>query len=66
MWRHHNACVEAKLSHEGRVVVGLIEIELDNNALQARWFTLIYLVAIWGCVIGSINKKWLPQTISPL
>jgi hypothetical protein len=25
-WRHHEACVEAKLSHEGRVAVGSVDL----------------------------------------
>jgi hypothetical protein len=32
-WHHYETCVEAKLSHEGRVAVGSTEIELDHNAL---------------------------------
>jgi ABC-type histidine transport system ATPase subunit len=33
-WHHCKTCVEAKLSHEGRVAVGSTEIELDHNALR--------------------------------
>jgi hypothetical protein len=56
-WRHREACIKAKLSHEGCVAVGSTKIELDHIAHWARWFTLKYLGAIWGCVIGSINKR---------
>ena len=33
-WRHRKACIEAKLSHEGHVVVESTEIMLDHNALR--------------------------------
>ena len=39
-WRHREACVEAKLSYEGRVAVGSADVELDHNTLRVRWFAL--------------------------
>jgi hypothetical protein len=39
-WCHHEACIEAKLSHEGRMAVGSADFELDHNTLQVWWFAL--------------------------
>ena len=33
MWHHHEACVEAKLSHEDAAAVRWMEKKMDQNAL---------------------------------
>ena len=55
MWRHHEACVEAKLSHEGRVAVGCFYLKLDHYAHEVKWFSKISR-GMLGSVIYSLYK----------
>jgi hypothetical protein len=56
-WRHHEACVQAKLSHKGRVAVGCFYLKLDHYAPEVKWFSKISR-GMLECVIASINKRW--------
>jgi len=54
-WCHHEACVEAKLSHEGRVAVGCFYLKLDHYAHEVKWFSKISR-GMLGSVIYSLYK----------
>jgi hypothetical protein len=41
MWRHREACVEAKLSYEGRVAIGCFYLKLDLYVPRVKWFSKI-------------------------
>jgi hypothetical protein len=41
MWHHREACVEAKLSHEGRVAIGCFCLKLDHYVPWVKWFSKI-------------------------
>ena len=40
-WRHHEACVEAKQSHEELVAIRCLDLKLDHYALRVKWFNKI-------------------------
>jgi hypothetical protein len=40
-WCHREACIEAKLSHEGCLVVRCFYLKLDHYAPRDKWFSKI-------------------------
>ena len=40
-WCHHEACIEVKLSDDGRVAVGCFCLKLDHYVLEVKWFRKI-------------------------
>jgi hypothetical protein len=41
MWRHREACIEARQSREECVAVGCTDQDLDHFAPGVKWFSLI-------------------------